>query len=50
MSDKNPSENSAPSIDEALEAWTKPEIASSEPVAAAQGIAYNPGDGASNLS
>jgi hypothetical protein len=50
MSDKNPSQKSAQSNDETLEPWTKPEIASFEPVAAAQGISYVPGDGLSNLS
>lgn len=31
-------------------AWDKPEIADFEPVAAARGIWYRPGDGISNLT
>ncbi|MEG3148712.1 hypothetical protein U1769_02350 [Sphingomonas sp. ZT3P38] len=34
----------------AREAWIKPEIASFEPVKAAEGISYRPTDGISNLT
>jgi hypothetical protein len=34
----------------ALDTWVKPEIVSFKPLAAAQGISYNPLDGISNLS
>lgn len=43
-------ENQTQIVEEALETWVKPEVASYAPVKAAEGISYNRGDGLTNMT